>query len=146
MNPSGNDKLYYKIGEVSKMIGIEPYVIRYWEKEFKFLKPYKTKSSHRLYSKLQIEKLLLIKDFLYNQKYTIDGARKALKNNQSFISRQCFEEADSFTADNKNINDRGDSEDSNISKNLNIILMNRALAELNEVKLIAKKIEKPFKV
>ncbi len=77
-----NEKLYYKIGEVAKIIQIEPYVIRYWEKEFRFLKPYKSKSSHRLYSKEQIERLLLIKDFLYNKKYTIEGARKALRSRE----------------------------------------------------------------
>lgn len=74
-----DEKLYHKIGEVAKIIDIKPYVIRYWETEFTFLKPYKSKSSHRLYSKLDIEKLLIIKDYLYNKKFTIEGAKKAIK-------------------------------------------------------------------
>ncbi len=78
MDPA-DEKLYYKIGEVAKIIDIAPYVIRYWETEFTFLKPYKSKSSHRLYLKSDIEKLLLIKDYLYNKKFTIEGAKKAIK-------------------------------------------------------------------
>ncbi|MCL4428806.1 MAG: MerR family transcriptional regulator [Deltaproteobacteria bacterium] len=75
-----NEKYYYKIGEAAKKIGVQPYVIRYWETEFSFLKPYKSKSSHRLYSKPDIEKLLLVKDYLYDKKFTIEGAKKAIKS------------------------------------------------------------------
>jgi DNA-binding transcriptional MerR regulator len=75
---STGDKLYYKIGEAAKIIQVEPYVIRYWETEFSSIKPLKLKSSHRLYSKNDIEKLLKIKDCLYNKKFTIKGAKKAL--------------------------------------------------------------------
>ncbi|MCL5892767.1 MAG: MerR family transcriptional regulator [Candidatus Acidulodesulfobacterium ferriphilum] len=78
-----DEKLYYKIGEVAKIIEIEPYVIRYWETEFNFLKPHKSKSSHRLYLKSDIDKLLLIKDYLYNKKFTIEGAKKAIKAKSS---------------------------------------------------------------
>ncbi|MCL4542375.1 MAG: MerR family transcriptional regulator [Deltaproteobacteria bacterium] len=74
-----DEKLYYKIGEAAKIVNVEPYVIRYWETEFTFLRPYKSKSSHRLYLKSDIEKLLLIKDYLYNKKFTIEGAKKAIK-------------------------------------------------------------------
>lgn len=74
-----DEKLYHKIGEVAKITGIESYVIRYWETEFAFLKPYKSKGSHRLYSKSDIEKLLLVKDYLHNKKFTIKGAKKAIK-------------------------------------------------------------------
>lgn len=73
-----DDKLYYKIGEAAKIVQVEPYVIRYWETEFSYIKPLKLKSSHRLYSKNDIEKLLKIKDCLYNKKFTIKGAKKAL--------------------------------------------------------------------
>ncbi len=78
-NSAQDEKYFYKIGEASKKIGVEPFVIRYWETEFPFLKPYKSKSSHRLYSGSDIEKLLLIKDYLYDKKFTIEGARKALR-------------------------------------------------------------------
>ncbi len=79
INSAQDEKYFYKIGEAAKKIGVEPFVIRYWETEFSFLKPYKSKSSHRLYSGSDIEKLLLIKDYLYDKKFTIEGARKAIK-------------------------------------------------------------------
>ena len=77
--PPTDEKFYYKIGEVAKKISVEPHVIRYWETEFAFLKPYKSKGSQRLYSKSDIEKILLIKDYLYDKKFTIEGARNAIR-------------------------------------------------------------------
>jgi DNA-binding transcriptional MerR regulator len=74
------EKVYYKIGEVADILKVGTYVIRYWETEFKFIKPLKLNSSHRLYSKKEIEKLLVIKDLLYDKKFTIKGARNALKS------------------------------------------------------------------
>ncbi len=73
------DKLYFKIGEVSKITGIEPYILRYWESEFKLVKPYRTKSNQRLYRKKDLETILTIKKMLYEQKFTIAGAKKKLK-------------------------------------------------------------------
>ncbi|RMG56938.1 MAG: MerR family transcriptional regulator [Deltaproteobacteria bacterium] len=72
------DKIYFKIGEVSKIVGVKPYVIRFWESEFN-LRREKTKSSHRIYRRRDIETLITIKDLLYNQKFTIEGAKKKLK-------------------------------------------------------------------
>jgi DNA-binding transcriptional MerR regulator len=72
------DKLFYKIGEVSKIVGVEPYVLRYWETEFSFLKPRKSKSGQRVYVKKDIELLLQIKQLLYQERYTIEGVRKRL--------------------------------------------------------------------
>ena len=72
------DKLFYKIGEVSKIIGVEPYVLRYWETEFSFLKPRKNKSGQRVYIKKDVELLLSIKKLLYQERYTIEGVRKRL--------------------------------------------------------------------
>jgi DNA-binding transcriptional MerR regulator len=72
------DKLFYKIGEVSKIVGVEPYVLRYWETEFTFLKPRKNKSGQRVYIKRDIELLLKIKRLLYQERYTIEGVRKKL--------------------------------------------------------------------
>ncbi|MHB1646203.1 MAG: MerR family transcriptional regulator [Candidatus Acididesulfobacter diazotrophicus] len=74
------EKIYYKIGEAADILKVESYVIRYWETEFKFIKPLKLNSSHRLYSKKEIEKLLVIKDLLYNKKFTVKGAKNALKS------------------------------------------------------------------
>ncbi|MFQ5684430.1 MAG: MerR family transcriptional regulator [Candidatus Binatia bacterium] len=73
------EKLYFKIGEVSRIIGVEPYVLRYWETEFNVLKPGKAPSRHRLYKKNDVELLLEIKRLLYSEGYTIEGARKRLK-------------------------------------------------------------------
>lgn len=74
------DRLFYKIGEVSKIVGVEPYVLRYWETEFPFLKPKKSKSGHRIYTKDDIDIIMQIKHLLYEEKYTIDGVRKRLCN------------------------------------------------------------------
>lgn len=73
------DKLYFKIGEVSSIVGVKPYVLRYWETEFDLLKPGKAPSKHRLYKRKDVEILLQIKELLYSEGYTIDGARKKLK-------------------------------------------------------------------
>lgn len=73
------DKLYFKIGEVSSIVGVKPYVLRYWETEFDLLKPGKAPSKHRLYKRKDVEILLQIKELLYGEGYTIDGARKKLK-------------------------------------------------------------------
>ena len=72
------DKLFYRIGEVSKIVGAEPYVLRYWEMEFPFLKPRKNKSGQRVYIKRDVEILFQIKRLLYNERYTIEGVRKRL--------------------------------------------------------------------
>jgi len=72
-------KYYYTIGEVSNLLGLKPYVIRYWESEFSFLKPRKESGRIRKYSEENIELLRKIQDLLYNQHYTIEGARQKLK-------------------------------------------------------------------
>ena len=73
------DKIYFKIGEVSEIVGVEPYVLRYWETEFEVLKPSKAPSRHRLYKKRDVQLLLDIKRLLYTEGFTIEGARKKLK-------------------------------------------------------------------
>lgn len=70
------EKLFYKIGEVSRIAGVEPYVLRYWETEFPFLKPRKTASGQRVYSRKDLEMVLQIKRLLYEERYTIEGVRK----------------------------------------------------------------------
>jgi len=72
-------KFFYKIGETSRITGLEPYVLRYWETEFPFLKPVKTRSGQRLYTKKDIEILFLIKKMLYDDRYTIQGVRQKLE-------------------------------------------------------------------
>jgi len=72
------DKAYFRIGEVSKILNVEPYVIRYWETEFKTVNPVRTKTSQRLYRKKDVQELLTVKNLLYAQRFTIDGAKKQL--------------------------------------------------------------------
>ena len=69
------NKLYFKIGEVSEITGMEPYVIRYWESEFKSIKPSRTQSNQRVYRRKDVESILEIKRMLYEEKLTIAGAR-----------------------------------------------------------------------
>lgn len=73
------DKLYFRISEVSKLTGLEPYVLRYWESEFKLIKPSRTKSRHRLYKRKDLDIVLEIKRLLYEEQYTIAGAKKRLE-------------------------------------------------------------------
>ena len=73
------DKLYFRISEVSKLTDLEPYVLRYWESEFKVIKPIRTKSRHRLYRRKDLEILFEIKKLLYEEQYTIAGAKKRLE-------------------------------------------------------------------
>ncbi len=73
------DKLYFRISEVSRLTALEPYVLRYWESEFKLIKPLRTKSRHRLYRRKDLEILFEIKKLLYEEQYTIAGAKKRLE-------------------------------------------------------------------
>lgn len=79
MAPVLPEMIYFKIGEVSQIVGVEPYVLRYWETEFDLLKPSKAPSKHRLYKKRDVELLLDIKRLLYTEGFTIEGARKKLR-------------------------------------------------------------------
>lgn len=76
----GSEKLYFKIGEVAEIVGVEPYVLRYWETEFRAVKPQKSRSQQRVYRRRDVETLLKIKDLLYRKKFTIAGARQQLKD------------------------------------------------------------------
>ena len=71
-------KLYYSIGEVSKMVDLKSYVLRYWETEFKQLSPPKNRAGNRTYRKKDIDLIISIKDLIYNKKFTIEGARSML--------------------------------------------------------------------
>jgi DNA-binding transcriptional MerR regulator len=83
--PEIPDKLYFRIGEVSKLLGVEPYVLRYWETEFPSLSPKKSDTGHRLYRRKDVEQLLQIKELLYARRFTIEGARQtlAIQNRQA---------------------------------------------------------------
>jgi len=77
--PEIPDKLYFKIGEVSELLKVEAYVLRYWESEFPVLSPKKSGTGHRLYRRKDVELLLRIKHLLYDKKFTIEGARQNLQ-------------------------------------------------------------------
>lgn len=72
------DKFYFKIGEVSRILNVKPYVLRFWETEFR-LSPAKNQSQHRVYRRQDVETLLEIKRLLYDERFTIEGARTKLK-------------------------------------------------------------------
>jgi len=78
-SPEIPDKLYFKIGEVSELLGVEPYVLRYWETEFSVLSPKKSGTGHRLYRRKDVELLLRIKHLLRDKRFTIEGARQTLQ-------------------------------------------------------------------
>jgi DNA-binding transcriptional MerR regulator len=72
------DKLFFRIGEVSSLLGLEPHVLRFWESEFPALTPKKSDTGQRLYRRKDVELLLRIKELLYEKRYTIEGARQLL--------------------------------------------------------------------
>ena len=71
-------KLYYSISEVSRMVGLEPYVLRYWETEFEQLRPQKNRAGNRIYTEKDIETIRLIKRLTREKRYTIEGARQII--------------------------------------------------------------------
>lgn len=82
MTPSDRQvpvKLYYRIGEVSEIVGVEPHVLRYWETEFRSIRPQKSRKGQRIYSRRDVDKLLKVKELLYSHGFTIAGARKRLR-------------------------------------------------------------------
>lgn len=72
-------KLYYRIGEVAGLVGVEPHVLRYWETEFRSIRPQKSAKGQRIYSRRDVETLLKVKDLLYAHRFTIAGARRKLR-------------------------------------------------------------------
>ena len=87
MKDFGLKKLYYSISEVSRLTNLEQYILRYWETEFEQLKPGKNRAGNRIYTNKNIKIILTIKKLLRDQKYTIEGAKKILtENNEKQIS------------------------------------------------------------
>ena len=73
------DKTYFKIGEVSKIADVAPHVLRFWESEFKILSPNKSKGKQRVYTRRDVDLVLSIKELLKDDKFTIEGAKKKIK-------------------------------------------------------------------
>ncbi|MDD5644847.1 MAG: MerR family transcriptional regulator [bacterium] len=84
------DKLYYSISEVGRITGIEPFVLRYWEKEFSKLRPSKSPRGQRIYQKKDIEMVQLIKKLLYDEKFTIEGAKTKLNTEKENLKKVSF--------------------------------------------------------
>ena len=72
-------KLYYRIGEVAEIAGVKPHVLRYWETEFGFLSPQKNEGNQRLYTPKDLEKVLLIRKLLYEERFTVEGAKRRFR-------------------------------------------------------------------
>jgi DNA-binding transcriptional MerR regulator len=72
------EKLYFRIGEVASLVGVEPHVLRYWEREFRTIRPSKSAKGQRVYSRRDVENLLRVRDLLYREGFTIAGAKKKL--------------------------------------------------------------------
>jgi DNA-binding transcriptional MerR regulator len=72
-------KAYYRIGEVSSLVGVEPHVLRYWEREFRTIRPVKSPKGQRVYSARDVDKLRRVRELLYTEGFTIAGARKQLR-------------------------------------------------------------------
>jgi DNA-binding transcriptional MerR regulator len=79
MDPRVPDKEAFRIGEVAELAGVTPSVLRFWETEFKALRPTKTRAGQRLYRRADVEKVMRIRDLLYDRGFTIPGARRALR-------------------------------------------------------------------
>jgi len=81
-------KLYYSISEVAEMTGLKPHILRFWEGEFPMLKPRKNRAGNRAYTERDIKIVSLIRQLLYVEKYTIDGAKKRMKSEKDLINSQ----------------------------------------------------------
>jgi DNA-binding transcriptional MerR regulator len=86
--PLAPEKLFYKIGDVSRLTGLEPYILRYWETEFPALRPQKNSGGQRVYLRKDIDLILRIKQMLHQEGYTILGAKKKLKEDDPTLSRK----------------------------------------------------------
>jgi len=85
MYPDIPDRMYYRIKEVCSITGLKPHVLRYWEQEFKDIKPVKSPKGQRLYKKKDLYTILTIKKLLYEKRYTIDGAKKFMSSKKNLM-------------------------------------------------------------
>jgi DNA-binding transcriptional MerR regulator len=87
-SPISHDRLYYRIGEVSRITGLKPHVLRYWESEFKVIRPHKGGSLQRLYRRKDLDLILKIKKLLYEEGFTIAGAKKKIRDLEKLENKQ----------------------------------------------------------
>lgn len=86
------EKIYYKIGEVAEAAGVKTSVLRFWESEFPFLKPVKSSSGQRLYSRNEVDLVLQVKYLLYDEKFTIEGVKKRITSKGKLINKEDLSE------------------------------------------------------
>ncbi len=82
------DKMGFKIGDVAELLQIKPYVLRYWETEFDVLKPRKASNNQRLYTRRDVENAYLVRKLLHRDRFSIEGARNAMKELKSFVKKE----------------------------------------------------------
>ncbi len=87
------DKLAFKIGEAAQILGIRPYVLRYWESEFDELRPKKSNHNQRMYTRNDVKMAMMIKKLLYRDRFSIEGARKALKRVRTYVKTEVEKKA-----------------------------------------------------
>jgi DNA-binding transcriptional MerR regulator len=87
-NHISHERLYYRIGEVSRITGLKPHVLRYWESEFKVIKPHKGGSLQRLYRRKDLDLILKIKKLLYEDGFTIAGAKRKIRDLEKLENKQ----------------------------------------------------------
>jgi DNA-binding transcriptional MerR regulator len=95
MNPKDAVQEFFSIGEVCNMTDLKPHVLRYWESQFRFLNPAKNRSGNRVYQRREVEMIMLVKQLLYEEKYTIEGARQKIDEQRKggkikFVARQAL--------------------------------------------------------
>lgn len=95
------DKMGFKIGEVADLLGVKQYVLRYWESEFDVLKPKKAANNQRYYTKRDVENALIIRKLLHRDRFSIEGARAALKDVKSFVKKERHNERQWTSMTNK---------------------------------------------
>jgi DNA-binding transcriptional MerR regulator len=98
-----NDESYYRIGEVSRLADVKPFVLRYWESEFPMLDPVKSPSGHRLYRQEDLDMVFRIKRLLYDEGFTLEGARRHLTEEARLGTGNCAGERAASTEDNPQI-------------------------------------------
>jgi DNA-binding transcriptional MerR regulator len=87
MNPEIPERVFYRIREVCEYTGLKPHILRYWEQEFRDIRPVKSSKGQRLYRKKDLDAIIAIKKLLYEKRYTIDGARKYLSTHKSLMEQ-----------------------------------------------------------
>jgi DNA-binding transcriptional MerR regulator len=116
------NKFGFKIGEVAEMLGIKQYVLRYWESEFEVLKPKKARNNQRYYTKKDVENAYLIRKLLHRDRFSIEGARAAIRDLKSFVKKETKKEKDfsSFNAKLEDLHGRAENVISDI-RNLKLL-------------------------